>query len=97
MFSASQHVQSFFWCRPPCSAGEAGSDEVLPAVEDPDSTATLEAGEGLPPPELEEAPEGDEALEVLEIAGRGKKLEERLRERGCSLCRNATFWIFSHA
>ncbi len=70
---------------------------MLPAVEDPDSTATLEAGEGLPPPELEEAPEGDEALEVLEIAGRGKKLEERLRERGCSLCRNATFWIFSHA
>ena len=60
-----------FWCRPPCSAGD-GSDEVLPAVEDPDSTATLEAGEGLPPPELEEAPEGDEALEVLEIAGRGR-------------------------
>ena len=32
--------------------------------------------------ELEEAPEGDEALEVLEIAGRGKKLEESLRKKG---------------
>ena len=40
------------------------------------------AGEGVPPPELEEAPEGDEALEVLEIAGRGKKLEESLRKKG---------------
>lgn len=62
-----------FWCRPPCSAGD-GSDEVLPAVEDPDSTATLEAGEGLPPPELEEAPEGDEALEVREGGRSWKKV-----------------------
>lgn len=47
---------------------------MLPAVEDPDSTATLEAGEGLPPPELEEAPEGDEALEVREGGRSWKKV-----------------------
>lgn len=35
---------------------------------------TLEAGEGLPPPELEEAPEGDEALEVREGGRSWKKV-----------------------